>query len=99
MEPVKHRHMGIDGNHDNRQVHNIRLVPKYKQTKQLLAKNGSITLQQAKDIADRHGINLHDITTTKGKVLRGTRPPEILLRNPEAEGNPKCPYPFIKKIK
>ena len=99
MEPVNHRHMGIDGNTDNRQLHNIRFVPKYKQTKKQLAKNGNITQSQAEEIAKRHGLNLHDITTTKGKVLRGTRPPEILLRNPAVIDNPNCPYPFIKKIK
>lgn len=75
-----------------------RVVPQAHQAKEVI-KPGNLTQQQAEKIADTHGLNLQKITTTSGATLRGTNPQEILLRNPEASTNPKCPFPFIKKIK
>ena len=91
-ERRKHRHEGIDADPFKRQPKNVSTVPEYVKSKKII-KNGPISQQDAEEIAKTHGINLSTMDE-KGKVLRGTKPQEILLRNP----NKRSPFPFIKKV-
>jgi hypothetical protein len=91
----EHRHLKDDVGASNATNPNMkfahRVVSKWQQSKKVI-KNGPISQQDAESIAKTHGINLATMNK-KGKVLRGTKPQEILMHNPDKDS----PFPYIKK--
>jgi hypothetical protein len=79
----------------NRLPGNANFIPDYNRSKPVLTGDGNkfLSLNQARAIAKKHGLNLGTITKN-GKTLRGTRPKEVLFLNPDQ----KSPFPYIKKV-